>query len=391
MKTKSNRLIIACRHFTANSGSYAGAIEEISKYAHSMDYDVNILCGQVSKSLPIKQDLGYAKIIRFQVSEKTLPLLGMNQQYIQLANQISRYLKKNPPKGADLLIANSRAALGFKGYRYIIRIGQPAFTFLKNMEIAKDKVSLITRIGRAAHFFFQSLLEKKSLFGAYGIITSSRKNKNNLNKYYPVGKIPYMIPHSGIRKKELSGGKKIVPGKNILFVSAGKEKIRKGVIYLEQALPIFFSRHPMYRLLHVGEKFDWNIEEKYKKNVISVGRVDWNIMKDYYASSEFLAVCSLNEWIPNVIYEAMAAGCPVLTSDLDGVDEIISHKSSGYIYKRGDISGLIGGLEWMAKNKKNRKVFSEKGKKTVKDMDYSNFSKEVIEFAKRPMEKSLIK
>ena len=231
------QLILVARHFTPNSGSYAGMIEEVAKYAHSKGYKVKILCAQVHKNLKLREKLKYAEIIRFPVFPIQIPIVGMNKDYISLAFQVKRYLGRHLSKNM-LILANSRAALGLSGLSYIMRIGQPALVSLKKMEIAKDEVTIVTRLARLLQFSLQYLLENICFKKAKGYVSSSIESINLAFKYYGSSHKPVLIPHSGVKFQEHQHRKKHnFNGRVILFVSAGEEKIRKGVIYLERALP----------------------------------------------------------------------------------------------------------------------------------------------------------
>ncbi|MBN1502053.1 glycosyltransferase family 4 protein [Candidatus Woesearchaeota archaeon] len=385
----NSRLYLICRHFTPNSGSYAGMFEQLSRYANSQGYKVVILCGQIDKKLPLRQKFPYASLKRFPIPLFKLPIMNMNKEYIFLSRKIRKYFRENPPGERDLIIVNSRAAFFLKGYKYVLRIGQPALVFLKNMEIAKHHVSMLTRLARFIHFYLQHLMELRCAKNAIGYISSSLESRNHVVRSYGGKNKPYFIPHSGLRYREFSAGKKIdVPGIKLLFVSAGTEKIRKGIIHLEKALPEIMKRNPNVRLLHVGDRFKWDVPGWCSKRITSVGRIPWDKMADYYASSDVLVVCSLNEMIPNIIFEAMAAGTPVVTSDMDGMREVITHLKEGYIYRRGDVKGLITGIQYLLDNPQARKNIAETARKKVKPLDYSNFAKKLLRFSEEIKMKS---
>jgi glycosyltransferase involved in cell wall biosynthesis len=359
-------------------------IEEFSKFASKNGYSVKILCARISKELPLSEKLDYAEIVRFPVPLTSIPLLGMNKDYIFLGFQVKKYFKNHPPSAEDVFIANGRGALGILNQKYVLRMVQPAFVFLKNMEIAKEYVSPITRIARAIHFTFQHFLEKKCAKNASGFIFSSYESKELAYKELGVKNKPFFIPHSGIKYDELQHGKKIrLSGRKVLFVSAGDEKIRKGIIYLEKVLPYIFDRYKDVHLLHVGKKIKWDIAEKYSNRILSFGNVPWDKMRDYYVSSDFVVSCALNEAIPNVVFEAMASGCPVLSSDTEGIREVIDHLKDGYIYKRGHIEDLKEGLCFMIENKLFRKKAGDSLRKKAKKTEYDLFSKNLIEFIER--------
>ena len=375
------QLIFVARHFTPNIGSYAGMIEEVAKYAHSKGYKVKILCAQVNKALKLNEKFNYAEIIRFPVFHFQVPLLGMNKDYILLAFQVKKYFRKYPPDRKTLILANSRAALSLSGLPYVMRIGQPALVVLKNMEIAKEHVNLITRIARTRHFSFQYFLEKKCVKNAMAYIASSEESrKHNSNQYGSEGK-PFFAPHSGVKYLELQKGNRLdIKGRKLLFISAGTEKVRKGIVYLEQALPALFKKYDDLKLIHVGKEFNWEVPDWCKRKIISVGMVPWKDIPNYYKTADLLVVCSLNELIPNIVFEAMAAGTPVISSDMIGMNEVITHLKHGYLYKKDNVKELIKGISYMLNNKNERKKMSTRAKKEAKNLNYNNYAKLLLEY-----------
>jgi len=263
-------------------------------------------------------------------------------------------------------------------------MGQPAFTFLKNMEIAKDEVSILTRIARAVHFSIQYFLERVCVKNALAFICSSHESFTLFTNYYGGKNKPYFVPHSGVKVSDLQNGKKIlIEGKKLLFVSAGKERIRKGVIYLERVLSELFKEFRDLKLIHIGEKFPWNVPDWCKERIISVGRVPWSEMKNYYATADIVVFCSLNEWIPNALFEAMASGLPIVTSDIEGIHECLTHLKEGYIYRRGDPEALKRGISYMLDHPKEREKMAKAAKQKVKPLDYENYSEKLLKFLEK--------
>src|SRR5258708_18397920 len=49
--------------------------------------------------------------------------------------------------------------------------------------------------------------------------------------------------------------------------------------------------------------------------------------------------------LPNVVKEAMAVGVPVVTTQLDGIEELIEDGVSGLLVQPGDVPALAGQME----------------------------------------------
>jgi len=377
-------------HFSQKSGSYEGVFENLSKY-FSKKYKIKILCAKKGKNEKKFEKSQYVEIHRFPIPNINYFFLGMNIDYLFLSIQVRKYFKEHTVNKGDIIIANGLVALDVLNKNYFLRMGQPAHTFIKNMEIAKNEVTPLTRVARLLHYKFQSILEKRGVVNAQALILPSVETRNHIFSNYGGKTKPYFIPFAGIDHDLFQRGKDLnFNGRNILVISAGKEKIRKGIIYLERVLPSIFEKHKDVNVVHVGSKFKWNLPKKYKNRINIVGKVPWNKIKDYFMSSDFFVITSLQEGFPNVILESMSSGCPILTSDLDGVKEYINHMGSGYVFERGNTKELEKGINYMLNNPKKLKKFSEKAKQKAKKLDYSTYSKELLHFLENKNTKNLI-
>jgi glycosyltransferase involved in cell wall biosynthesis len=371
-------------NYTENSGSYAGFVEEFAKFLSGKGFHPIILCKRQDDG-PTHEHLPYAEVFRFKVPKARIPLLGMNLEYFFLSRRVKRYFEKHPPGPQDIILANSRAALGVLDRKYVLRVGQPARIFQRNMEIAKDEVSLITRAARSIHFIIQRRMEKKCVQHAKAFIFSSEKSRQySLSEYG--NPRPYLTPHNGVKHASYRGGKRLpLKGRHLLFVSAGSERVRKGVHTLEKALPEIFSAYPDVKLLHVGERFSWLVPEWCKERIVSVGKVPWSMMKDYYVTADVSIFCSLSEWIPNALFEAMAAGAPIVTSDMDGVDEFVTHEVSGLIYRRGSAQGLVRGIRYVLDNGDAARKMGRVAQSKAMEIDSPKYNARLLEFIERSM------
>lgn len=81
-----------------------------------------------------------------------------------------------------------------------------------------------------------------------------------------------------------------------------------------------------------------------------------------FAADVFL-LTSISEGIPLTIIEAMAAGLPVVSTDVGGVREILGDPPVGYLAPAGDDWKLAEGVIHLANNPPIRKVWSEQGRR----------------------------
>jgi len=377
---KARTLYILSQSYAENKGSFLGVIEHFARYAHDQGYRVIIICGRTDKKEPKYQKLPYAKVIRFPTIKA--PFFRNMINALILARYVKSYFKRHPASANDLFYANGEAALGILNKKFVLRAGdQPAFTYWKNVKVARKETPLYSRIARFAHLCFQYIIEKRCIKKASGIVYASLENKYVFNKSHGGKNKPYFIPRSGIQYSRFENGKKLFKKQRIImFTALYNERLRKGVMYLERALPEIFAKHDDVRLIHVGEKFAWNLPDWCKKRIISTGKVPWEKMKDYYASADVLVSCSLSEGFPNALLEAMAAGIPVVTSDIQGIHEYIAHKKEGYIFKKGNINDLKKGILYMLENPTIRKKTGKAVCSRFKSIESEKYYKNLLQF-----------
>ena len=125
---------------------------------------------------------------------------------------------------------------------------------------------------------------------------------------------------------------------NILFV--GRLEKRKGLRYLLDAFSRLKWDLPDIRLLVVGpgspDKESHSVlGARGLKDVVFVGAVPYEDLPRYYATADiFCSPATGAESFGIVLAEAMAAGKPVVASDIEGYSAIVSHGHEGLLFPR---------------------------------------------------------
>lgn len=145
----------------------------------------------------------------------------------------------------------------------------------------------------------------------------------------------------------------------------------KGHTVLLQALRQVVSRHPHTRLLLVGEG-----QERERLQSLAT---DLNIARSVRFLGlrgdvpEVLAACdvftlpSLEEGFPMVILEAMAAGKPIVASEVGAIPDVIRHGATGLLVPPGDAHALACALCDLIEDVGARRRLGETGRAFVRD------------------------
>ena len=78
--------------------------------------------------------------------------------------------------------------------------------------------------------------------------------------------------------------------------------------------------------------------------------VGYQYVAPYYTLFDALLLPSGNEGTPVVAIEALAAGTPVVATDVGGIPDVVEHGTDGFLTGVGDIEGLASALERLARS-----------------------------------------
>jgi glycosyltransferase involved in cell wall biosynthesis len=360
----------------SSSGVYTGFADSFSKSG----YNVEVLCCKDKDQLT-EENMDKVKIKRFSTPAWNLPFFGGVLNYILLSFHVLFYLRKKAKRG-DIFIANGLSALGVINKPYILRIGLPAKSFNKNMNIAKTYLGFFSRINMGGRFLLQGVLEKICFRNAMAYLAPSKEILSLHYKLYGTNNRPYFIPYTDIdavffqnRKKEPH---KFI--KMLVVCAGGNEKILKGIVYLEECVPDLMKKYPSLLIMHAGEKFKWKVPEWCNKQIVQYGKVNWKKMSGLYSEADFLVSTTLKEGFPHMILESMASGLPIVTSDIEGISEYIEHMKSGYIFKRGNVEELKKGVSYFIDHKKEAAEMGKHAKRKIACLKYEIYIKKVVCF-----------
>jgi glycosyltransferase involved in cell wall biosynthesis len=83
--------------------------------------------------------------------------------------------------------------------------------------------------------------------------------------------------------------------------------------------------------------------------------------------SSLLVLSSLQEGLPNVVLEAMAAGLPVVATDVGGLPELVQQGETGWLVAPKDVPALAGAISHLLVHDQVRTAFGEAGRKRAEE------------------------
>ena len=166
------------------------------------------------------------------------------------------------------------------------------------------------------------------------------------------------------------------------FIFIGQIEEHKGVFLLIEAFKTIKRKYPEAELTIAG-----NGSKRTEAEALGAGVkfLDWPgeaAADKLLSSSHCLVYPSLvYENCPNAIQRALAAGLPVLASELGGIPELLS-KNAGILFKPADVIDLENKMEWLINNKNNLSAIIEASQAKAELFKTENYLKEILPLLK---------
>jgi phosphatidylinositol alpha-mannosyltransferase len=161
----------------------------------------------------------------------------------------------------------------------------------------------------------------------------------------------------------------------VLFV--GRLEPRKGLDVLVRAFLRVRAAVPTARLCVVGEgalreRCQQMIPSSIRHDALFVGHVDEAEKARYYASADlFVAPNVGGESFGIVLLEAMAAGLPIVASDIAGFRTVMRDGRQGRLVRAGDAPALADTILTLLSNDRLRDAMSREGRRDAAEYDWS--------------------
>jgi phosphatidylinositol alpha-mannosyltransferase len=170
---------------------------------------------------------------------------------------------------------------------------------------------------------------------------------------------------------------------NILFV--GRLEERKGLIHLLKAYHRLRKRHIDARLLVIGSGPKLREYRRYVglrqiRDVEFLGRVSDDAKARYFASADiFCAPATGQESFGIVLLEAMAAGVPIVASDIHGYKNVVQRGVQGLLVEPRNHRALAAALYSLSHNPELRLQMGEAGRARAPEYSWDSVTERVVE------------
>jgi phosphatidylinositol alpha-mannosyltransferase len=166
----------------------------------------------------------------------------------------------------------------------------------------------------------------------------------------------------------------------VLFV--GRFDVRKNVPWLISGFRRLLASRPDCRLVLVGSGLTRPLcrlmAAGLGRAVRFEGIVSPSEIPLYFASCDvFCSVPKGSESFGIVLLEAMAAGKPVVCTDIPGYREVVDHGVDGLLVPQGDTRALVRAIRFLIENDDKREIMGFMGRKKAGRFDWSGIARMV--------------
>ena len=228
----------------------------------------------------------------------------------------------------------------------------------------------------------------------HGRIAVSGAARHFISRYFPGD---YLIIPNGVdldRFADAEPFEELRDGTiNILFV--GRFEERKGLIHLLRAYHRLRKRHVDARLLVIGSgpkqrEYRRFVGLRQIRDVEFLGRVTDDAKARYFASADiFCAPATGQESFGIVLLEAMAAGVPIVASDIHGYKSVVQRGVQGLLVEPRNHRALAAALYRLAGDPELRHRMGEAGRSKAPDYSWDQVTERIVDFYHETRERAL--
>jgi len=324
-----------------------------------------------TSSLKEKYDVGVLDITGYRARNKHAnPLQGFLHQFYLIFKLIGIFVTKNPS------IVHVQMASFFYFYRRSVDIAIS--------KLFGKKVILHLRGASFIDFYknspgFGKWIIRSALGLSDKVITLSDYWKHFLSSVTAPEKIsvvPNGVKLSDFHLEKNRRAEIGLPESAVVVFFVGPIGKRKGAFDILDAIPKVTGKIKDVVFVFCGTGEFQGELEAFKGKITTAGlspyiRYAGNIsgqdLRDHYLSSDIFVLPSYAENLPNSLLEAMAAGLPVVVSDVGAIPEVVKDGSSGFIIKPGNIDSITEKVITLAQDGNLRKTMGSRNIELIKE------------------------
>lgn len=220
------------------------------------------------------------------------------------------------------------------------------------------------------------LLEMISILSGKKVIAISNSVKRSLNKFELIPSKKIFVLYNGIdydKFFKIAESNKISKEKPIVIGTVCRLETQKGISYLLLAMRIILTKFPSVQLEIVGDGSLLHELQSLTKDLgISNSVKFFGKFADvipFYKKMHIFVLPSLYEGFGIVLLEAMAAGIPVIATNVDGIKEVVIDGESGILIPARNPEAIADAVLKLIENPQLADKLVDAGLKRSKSFD----------------------
>jgi len=255
------------------------------------------------------------------------------------------------------------------------------FNFLP--KVAKKIVTVhdLFQLGSRINSF--RLISVPGIMKADKIIADSQTTKNELIKLLKIKRDKIKVVYQGVNMnifKPLKNSKKRRFTNKIIILNVANNEKRKNTILIIKSFYRLIEKFPNIVLVRVGSENKETLtlikKLKLEKRVFYFENILEERLVELYNIADLFVFPSLYEGFGLPPLEAMACGCPVITSNISSLQEVVG--DAGIMVNPTNVDTLTRMIERVLINENFRKEIIIKGLKQVKKFSWEKIAEETL-------------
>jgi len=234
---------------------------------------------------------------------------------------------------------------------------------LNEIEMQKNEIGLLS-------YLLRSRLIKQHHRKATNIIAINKYTENAIAGLHNAR---VRIIHNAVDEVffDLQSGGNITPGRLLLV---GGVRQRKDIITCLKSMALLRSRNVPFSLDIVGpndtdllsQVEDFIKEQNLGDYVHIHGLISAKSVENFYQQADIFVLSSIEESSPIAIVQAMAAGKPIVSTDIGGISEMVSDTKNSFLVEARDPTALADKIEQVIGDREMRQRFSKSSQEIAK-------------------------
>ena len=212
-------------------------------------------------------------------------------------------------------------------------------------------------------------------FGKLSLVAVSRENQRLVQKYFDIGEEKVCCINNGVNTNSFYR----VEHEYFTFINVARHDSNKNQVAILKCFAKLYQTNHTIRLILLGNGPDHQRLQQLSRELAIENAVEFpgmlNNVEGYYARSDVYVQASRREAMPMSVLEAMAAGLPVIATNVGGLKDVV--QGNGFLYEVDDddrLEALMGYM--MQQSTSERKTMEATSSRVAENYSAAKMAKQ---------------